>query len=489
VAGRLAVQEGAFYLEKAHGGRGILLSGVPGVPRGNVVILGAGFGGITAAQSLARASVRVTILDRRNHHLFQPLLYQVAMAGLSPADIAEPVRSVLRSQENATVLLAEAQSIDLANKRVVLDDRSVDYDFLIYAAGAQNHYFGHPEWERFAPGLKSLEDAIEIRRRVLVAFEEAEKEEDDEKRTKLLTFVVIGGGPTGVELAGAIAELSHTVLAREFRRVDADRAKVILIEAGPKVLPAFSENLSLRAVDQLSELGVDVRVGDRVVKIDEDGVVLRRGGEDERILAATVVWGAGVAPVPLAKTMGVPLDRAGRIIVESDCSIPGHPEAFAIGDAAAFTHTPDGSALPGVSPVAMQQARYVARAITHKKKQKPFAYFDKGTMATIGRKRAIAQTPEALGGLELTGFVAWLAWLFVHLVYLIGFRNRASVLLSWAYSYFTYRRGARLITSHWTSTAATSPGTRRASEASSAASGSSGSRPGNRPVAPEHPSP
>jgi NADH dehydrogenase len=453
----------------------------------HVVILGAGFGGITAAQSLARQDVRVTIVDRRNHHLFQPLLYQVAMAGLSPADIASPVRSILKRQENATVLLGEVQSVDLANKRLLLDEGTLEYDFLIYAAGAQNHYFGHPEWEEHAPGLKSVEDALEVRRRVLLAFEEAERCEDEALRDELLTFVVIGGGPTGVELAGAIAELSHTVLAREFRRIDPDRARVILVEAGPRLLPAFSENLSSRAIDQLSDLGVDVQMGEKVVKIDRDGVVVVVDGKEERIPASTVVWGAGVAPVPLAKTMGVPLDRQGRVIVEPDCSIPGHPEAFAIGDAAAFNHTEDKKPLPGVSPVAMQQARYVARAITQRKKQKPFEYFDKGSMATIGRKRAIAQAM----GFEMTGFLAWLAWLFVHLVYLIGFRNRVAVLLSWAYSYLTYRRGARLITGHWesTDTSSASRGTRRTSEASSAASRSSGSRPGSRPGAQEHPSP
>jgi NADH dehydrogenase len=458
----------------------------------HVVILGAGFGGITAAQSLAHADVRVTIVDRRNHHLFQPLLYQVAMAGLSPADIASPVRSVLKRQENATVLLAEVTSVDLENKRLVLDEGTLDYDFLIYAAGAQNFYFGHPEWEKHAPGLKSVEDALEIRRRVLLAFEEAERCEDEALRDKLLTFVVIGGGPTGVELAGAVAELSHHVLAREFRRIDPDRAHVILVEAGNRVLPTFSENLSTRAVDQLSDLGVDVQMGERVVKIDEDGVVIVKDGVEERIHASTVVWGAGVAPVPLAKTMGVPLDRAGRVIVNPDCSIDGHPEAFAIGDAAAFNHTEDGKPLPGVSPVAMQQARYVAKLITrrHRSEQKPFEYFDKGSMATIGRKRAIA----AAFGLEMTGFLAWLAWLFVHLVYLIGFRNRIAVLLQWAYSYVTYRRGARLITGHWDGevtrdASAASRGTRRTNGASSAASGSSGSRPGSRPDGQVHPSP
>ncbi|MBI2395499.1 MAG: NAD(P)/FAD-dependent oxidoreductase [Deltaproteobacteria bacterium] len=419
----------------------------------HVVILGAGFGGLTAAQSLRRAPVRVTVVDRRNHHLFQPLLYQVAMAGLSPADIASPIRSVLRGQRNATVLLAEVTSIDLERRVLQLSDGTLEYDYLIYAPGTQNSYFGHDEWERFAPGLKSIEDAVEIRRRVLVAFERAERAIDDDERKRLLTFVVIGGGPTGVELAGAIAELSKTVLAREFRRTDPARTKVILIEAGPRILPSFDEELSLRAVDQLSDLGVDVRLGARVNAIDQDGVVIAQRAADgraetERVEARTVLWGAGVAPTPLAKTLGVPLDRGGRVIVEPDLTLPGHREAFAIGDAVAFLHTPDGKPLPGVSPVAMQQARTVARSIVramHGEAHERFEYFDKGTMATIGRKRAIAQT----GALRLTGFAAWLTWLVVHIWYLIGFRNRLAVMFGWAYSYFTYKRGARLITDHW----------------------------------------
>jgi len=419
----------------------------------HVVILGAGFGGLTAAQSLEREPVRVTVVDRRNHHLFQPLLYQVAMAGLSPADIASPIRSVLRRQRNATVLLADVVSVDLADKRLRLADGELSYDFLVYAPGAQNSYFGHDEWERFAPGLKSIEDAIEIRRRVLVAFERAERAIDDEERQRLLTFVVIGGGPTGVELAGAIAELSKTVLAREFRRIDPRATKVVLIEAGTRILPSFDENLSLRAVDQLSDLGVEVRLGARVTTIDADGVIVAQKGVDdatetERIASRTVVWGAGVAPTPLAKTLGVPLDRSGRVLVEPNLTMPGHPDAFAIGDAVAFLHTPDGKPLPGVSPVAMQQARAVARNIHRAlagQHLEVFEYFDKGTMATIGRKRAIAQT----GSLRLTGFMAWLTWLVVHIWYLIGFRNRLAVLFGWAYSYFTYRRGARLITDHW----------------------------------------
>jgi NADH:ubiquinone reductase (H+-translocating) len=452
----------------------------------HVVILGAGFGGLTAAQSLRRAHVRVTVIDRRNHHLFQPLLYQVAMAGLSPAEIASPIRTVLRMQRNATVLLANVTAVDLANKKLVLDDGSIDYDFLIYAPGMQNSYFGHDEWERYAPGLKSIEDAVEIRRRVLLAFERAERSVDDEERERLLTFVVIGGGPTGVELAGAIAELSRTVLAREFRRIDPGHARVILIEAGPRILPSFDEDLALRAVDQLSEIGVDVRIGTRVTTIDDDGVVVQQDGETERVEARTVVWGAGVAPTPLAKTLGVPLDRIGRVLVEPDCSMPGHPEAYAIGDAAVFLHTPDKKPLPGVSPVAMQQARHVAHAIVHRSHE-PFHYFDKGTMATIGRSRAIAQT----GSLRLTGFTAWLAWLVVHIWYLIGFRNRIAVMANWAYAYFAYRRGARLITDHWEpprDIASATRDTRSTSEASSAASGSSGSRPGNKLDVPVHPS-
>lgn len=415
--------------------------------RPHVVVLGGGFGGLTAAKSLADAPVRVTIVDRNNHHLFQPLLYQVAMAGLSPADIASPIRSILREQRNVTVLLGEATGIDLDARRVALREGHLDYDFLVFATGTQNSYFGHDEWERFAPGLKSIEDAIEIRRRVLLAFECAERATSDDERRRLLTFVVIGGGPTGVELAGAIAELSRYVLAKEFRRIDASATKVILIEAGPRILPSFDPVLSLRAVDQLSDLGVDVRVGAPVTTIDERGV--EAGGE--RIPSATVLWGAGVAPTPLTRTLGVPVDRIGRVIVEPDCSLPGHPEAFAVGDAAAFLHTDDGKPLPGVSPVAMQQARFVAACVRDTVRGRPlrergrFEYWDKGTMATIGRKRAIAQTQR----FKMTGFLAWLAWLVVHVWYLIGFKNRFAVLFNWAYQYFAYKRGARLITGHW----------------------------------------
>jgi NADH dehydrogenase len=358
-----------------------------------------------------------------------------------------------RTQPTGTVLTAPVRAVDLKNKRLELAEGNLDYDYLIYAPGAANSYFGHAEWERFAPGLKSVEDAVEIRRRVLVAFERAERGVDDDERQRLQTFVVIGGGPTGVELAGAIAELSRTVLASEFRRIDPGRTKVILIEAGARILPSFDDELAQRAVDQLSEIGVDVRVGAKVTTIDADGVVVQLKDVDgsmveERIEARTVVWGAGVAPTALGKTLGVPLDRAGRVIVEADCTIPGHRDAFAIGDAAAYLHTPDKRPLPGVSPVAMQQARTVAKSIVHALDNKPyerFEYFDKGSMATIGRSRAIAQT----GALRLTGFMAWLAWLVVHLIYLIGFRNRISVLANWAYAYFSYRRGARLITDHW----------------------------------------
>lgn len=455
----------------------------------HVVILGAGFGGLTAAQSLRRAPVRVTVVDRRNHHLFQPLLYQVAMAGLSPAEIASPIRTILRKQRNATVLLADVTAVDLASKQLTLTDGVLDYDFLVYAPGTQNSFFGHDEWELFAPGLKSIEDAVEIRRRVLVAFERAERAVDDDERRRLLTFVVIGGGPTGVELAGAIAELSRTVLATEFRRIDPRATRVILVEAGERILPSFDEDLALRAVDQLSDIGVDVRISARVTTIDIDGVVVNQSGETERIESRTVVWGAGVAPTPLAKTLGVPLDRSGRVLVEADLTMPGHPEAFAIGDATAFLHTADRKPLPGVSPVAMQQARTVAKSIVHAMHHQPherFEYFDKGTMATIGRSRAVAQT----GSLRLTGFTAWMAWLVVHIFYLIGFRNRIAVLANWAYAYFAYRRGARLITEHWApkETDAAIPSIRHTSAASSAASGSSDSRLGSTRAAPQHPS-
>jgi NADH dehydrogenase len=412
----------------------------PGRPR--VVIIGGGFGGLFAARELGGAPVRVTVIDRTNHHLFQPLLYQVAMAGLSPAEIAQPIRSLLAHQENVTVLLAEAVRIDTTHKVVELRDETLAYDYLIVATGAETSYFGHDEWARYAPGLKGLDDAVEIRQRVLLAFEEAEKEEHEPRRKQLLTFVVIGGGPTGVELAGAIAELAKTVLATDFRSINPKSAKVILLEAGPKILSTFTDDLQARALEQLEELGVVVRTGARVTGIDATGVYLG----DEQIACSVVLWGAGVRATPLVQSIGAPLDRMGRVKVEPDCSVPGHPEVFVVGDAACLDGK-DGKPLPGVSQTAMQQARHAARIIREEvkhgtAKRTPFEYWDKGSMATIGRSRAIAQ----IGRMHISGFLAWLAWLLVHVWFLIGFRNRIVVMITWAWSYFTYHRGARLIT-------------------------------------------
>ena len=409
----------------------------------HVVIVGGGFGGLAAAQALAGKPVEITLIDRTNHHLFQPLLYQVAMAGLSPADIAQPIRSVLAPQENCTVLLAEAVSIDLASKTVQLTDGELRYDYLILATGAQTSYFGHAAWERFAPGLKSIDDAIEIRQRVLLAFETAERERDDAKRDALLSFVVIGAGATGVEVAGALAELARTVLKKDFRNIRPEKAKVRLIEGGPRILPAFPEDLAARATDQLVELGVEVRTGTRVNGIDEGGVTLAGG---ERIPAAVIVWGAGVSATPLTQTLGAALDKMGRVEVEKDLTIPGHKDAFAIGDACVFMQ--DGQPLPGLGAVAMQMGKTCAKSILLQQRGGPtipFVYWDKGSMATIGRSRAIAMVAK----MRITGFLAWLVWLFVHLILLMGFRNRLVVLFTWFWSYITYRRGARLITSHY----------------------------------------
>jgi NADH dehydrogenase len=404
-----------------------------------VVIVGGGFGGLAAAKALARAPVHVTLVDRTNHHTFQPLLYQVASAGLSPADIAAPIRSVLAKQKNLDVQLATVTAIDLAKRVVQLSDGAIPYDYLILAAGAKTNYFGHNDWEAHAPGLKTLEDAIEVRRRMLLAFERAERSSDEAERRRLLTFVSIGGGPTGVELAGAFAELRRFVLAGDFRSIHPQDAKVLLIEAGPRILPSFDESLSQRAVEQLEELGVTVRAGTKVTAIDERGLSMG----DERVEAATVVWAAGVAVSSLAATLGVPLDKQGRVQVEPDLSLPGHPEAFAIGDMIRLDQ--DGAPLPGVSQVAMQGGRFAARAIAASIDGRPrgkFRYFDKGIMATVGRSRAIAQP----FGLKLSGVVAWIAWLLVHIWYLIGFRNRMIVMFEWFWAYVTYKRGARLIT-------------------------------------------
>jgi len=414
--------------------------------RSQVVVVGGGFGGLACARALARANVDITLIDRQNHHLFQPLLYQVAMAGLAPSEIAAPIRSVVRKQANIRVLLGEVTNIDLAAHTVSYEPAGapLHYDYLVLAPGARTHYFGHDEWELYAPGLKSIDDAVEIRRRVLLAFETAEREPDPEKRAQLLSFVVIGGGPTGVEVAGAIAELSRFALGRDFRVARPSESRVLLIEAGPRVLAGFDPALSEKAVLQLAELGVHVRTGTFVEGITAHGVRLRTG---ELLRADTIVWAAGVASSPLIAALNVNVDRQGRAMVDSDCSLPGHSEAFVIGDAACFVDK-RGNTLPGVSPTAMQMGRYVAHVISDEvgnptpPARTAFQYVDKGSMATIGRSRAIAQVQD----LHLSGFLAWLAWLAVHIWYLIGFRNRLLVLFDWAWSYLTYRRGARLIT-------------------------------------------
>jgi NADH dehydrogenase len=404
-----------------------------------VVIIGGGFAGLNAARALNRAPVQVTLLDRRNHHLFQPLLYQVATAALSPSDIAMPIRRILRYQKNVEVLLAEAVAIDLEAKTVTLDKGTAEYDYLIIATGARHSYFGHEEWARDAPGLKSIGDALEIRRRVLLAFEEAEREPDPAKRHAWLTFVVVGGGPTGVELSGSLCEIAKHALARDFRRIDPTQARVILLEGSGRVLPPFPPELSEKAKRQLSHLGVDVRTGKVVTSIDADGVNV---GE-ERIETRTVLWAAGVMGSRLGKALGVPLDRAGRVVVGPDLSVPGHPEVFVVGDLASLVI--DGKPVPGVAPAAMQEGRHTAKNILRAIRGQPalpFRYHDKGTLATIGRSAAVAD----LGKIKLSGPVAWLAWLFIHILFLIGFRNRILVLIQWAWSYISYDRGARLIT-------------------------------------------
>ena len=407
-----------------------------------VVIVGGGFGGLYAAQRLRRAPVRVTVIDRRNHHLFQPLLYQVAMAGLSPGDIAYPIRSILRRQQNTSVLLGTAVAVDLAAERVRLGDGGdVPYDYLILAPGVAHSYFGHEEWEPDAPGLKSLEDALEIRRRVLVAFERAEREADERERAALMTFAIVGAGPTGVELAGALADIARTVLTSDFRTIDPREATIVLTEAGPRVLPAFPEDLSAKAERSLRRLGVDVVCGKPVTNVDAGGVNLG----DERIEARTVLWAAGVAASPLAKTLGVPLDRAGRVLVEPDLSIPGHPRAFVIGDLASLRDDKTGKPVPGLAPAAIQEGRHAADNIVRVvagKPTKPFRYVDKGNLATIGKAAAVVD----FGFVRLSGFVAWLLWIVVHIFFLIGFRNRVIVVFEWAWAYFTSQRGARLIT-------------------------------------------
>jgi NADH:ubiquinone reductase (H+-translocating) len=412
-------------------------SGVP-----HVVILGGGFGGLYAARALKRCPVRVTLVDRRNHHLFQPMLYQVATAALNPSDIAAPIRSVLRHQKNAEVLLAEASSVNTADRVVGLTDGSeIRYDYLIVATGARHSYFGHNEWEPLAPGLKSLEDAVEIRQRVLLAFERAERERDPVRRHAYLTFVIVGGGPTGVEMAGAVAELRRYALRRDFRHIDSREATVMLLEGGPRLLPSYPPNLSDKAKHDLRRLGVEVRTETLVTDI-RPGSVVAAGWT---IPTQTVIWAAGNVASPLLKSLDTPLDNVGRVIVEPDCTIPGHPEVFVLGDAAMFNHQPGGP-LPGISPVAIQMGEYVGRAIQNDLAGEPrraFQYWDKGQLAVIGRGRAVAD----IWKLHFGGFLAWLVWTFVHIFFLIGFRNRILVMIQWAWSYLTYGRGARLITS------------------------------------------
>jgi len=410
-----------------------------------VVIVGSGFGGLEAAKKLACKDVQVTVIDRTNYHLFQPLLYQVATAALSPADIAAPVRAVLSKCRNVEVILAEVQSVDVDAKKVKTVDLDLDYDYLILATGARHSYFGHDDWEKFAPGLKSLEDAIELRRRILMAFEYAEKITDEAARRAALNFVIIGGGPTGVEMAGAIAEISRHTLAKDFRHINPSEARVILIEGEPRLLAAYPEDLSASARKQLEHLGVEVRTGARATKLTEAGVQIG----DEFIPCRVKIWAAGNSASFVGKTLGVPVDRAGRVIVNDDLTIPGHSEVQVIGDLANFPHQ-TGQPLPGISPVAMQEGRHAARNVLlmiRGRKPKRFRYWDKGTMATIGRNKAVAD----LRFMHLSGLPAWLAWLFVHIVFLVGFRNRLVVLFQWAWAYLTFDKGARLITRNFQS--------------------------------------
>jgi NADH dehydrogenase len=414
-----------------------------------VVIIGAGFGGLNAARALATAPVQITVIDRKNFHTFQPLLYQVATAGLSPGEIAEPIRSILRPYKNVEVLMAEVTGFDLDRRIVETPELQIPYDYLIVATGATHSYFGHEDWEVFAPGLKTIEDALEIRRRVLLAFELAERQVAAGETEAPINFVVVGGGPTGVELAGTLAEISRYALAHDFRSINPARTHILLIEGGPRVLPAYAEDLSRSAEEQLRHLGVEVRTSAMVTQV-EAGVVYI--GE-VRLPATVVLWAAGVAASPLGKKLGIAVDRAGRVPVQPDLSLSGHPEVFVIGDLAAAKDA-NGKLLPGVAPVAIQQGKYVAKVIRKEAEvspvrngrtfmpRPPFLYWDKGSLATIGRAAAVAQ----FGKIHISGFVAWLSWLFVHILFLIGFRNRLLVFIQWAWSYLTYERSARLIT-------------------------------------------
>jgi NADH dehydrogenase len=406
----------------------------------HVVIVGAGFGGLEAAKLLTNEAVRMTVIDRTNHHLFQPLLYEVATAALSPADIAAPIRGILGRCKNTEVILAEVKSVNVAARTLNIGDRDVTYDYLILATGARHSYFGHDEWEKLAPGLKSLEDAVEIRRRLLLAFEYAEKITDEAAKKAAMTFVIIGGGPTGVEMAGAIAEIARYTLDKDFKHIDPSSARVVLVEGEQRVLSSFPEDLSASAMKQLKDLGVEVRTGTHAGSLTEEG--LRVG--DEFIPCRVKIWAAGNAASSVGKTIGVPVDKAGRVIVNDDLTIPGHPEVQVIGDLSNFSHQ-GGKPLPGVSPVAMQQGRHAARnivAMMDERKPQRFRYWDKGSMATIGRNKAVAD----LRFVHFSGRLAWLAWLFVHIIFLVGFRNRIVVLMQWAWSYVTFNKGARLIT-------------------------------------------
>jgi len=414
-------------------------------PEPHIVVLGAGFGGLTFCQRFQYPGARITLVDRQNHHLFQPLLYQVATAGLSAPDVAEPIRAILSRRRDITILMDDVKEVEVAQRRVYCAQNTLDYDYLVLGLGGVTSYFGHPEWEAFAPGLKSLEDALRIRREVLLAFERAENEPDEEVRKRLMTTVVVGGGPTGVELAGALAELARHVLRRDFRRINPELARVILVEAGPRLLPQLPPALSESALQQLERFCVEVRLETRVKDIRKGELEL----EDGRVFqVGNIIWAAGVAANPIAATLECEKDRAGRLKVLPDLSLPSHPEAFVIGDLASVTDA-SGKPVPGVSPAAMQMARHVAGLIRSELRyhngppaaRRPFRYRDRGSMATIGRSAAVAQ----IGALQFGGFLAWLAWLFVHLVFLIGFENRLVVLVQWAYAYFTYKRGARII--------------------------------------------
>ena len=408
--------------------------------RPNIVIIGGGFGGLLAARWLARLPVQITLLDRKNHHTFQPLLYQVATAGLSPAEIAAPIREILAKHENVEVLLGEVKEIDVNQRIVKFSEFELKYDYLVVAAGSSHAYFGHDEWEPLAPGLKTIEDALEMRRRVLLALELAEREAKLTGTHWPLNFVVVGGGPTGVELAGTLAEITRKSLARGFRSIDPRKTRVLLVEAGPTVLNAYPDDLQKSAIRQLERLGVEVHTNSPVTDVRAGEILIR----DEVMPASVVLWAAGVSASPLGKALGAPVDRAGRVKVEPDLSIPGHPEVFVVGDLATMTDE-HGKPLPGLAPVAMQQGKWVGHQIAADlagNPRKPFHYLDKGTLATIGRAAAVAE----IGRIHISGFFAWLAWLFIHIFFLIGFRNRILVMFQWAWSYWTYERAARLIT-------------------------------------------